>query len=114
VQPLIPAVWHERSSKYKQYCTTPLLSHLKRNKLRLHYDRRVLLACSQLWGNKNKTTSSKAAPPKRATVVPEPSLNVPLGLLAISGVSAFEGVTPLAVIAGVLGAFLAFQSTRVK
>uniref|UniRef100_A0A383VVU7 DUF3119 family protein n=1 Tax=Tetradesmus obliquus TaxID=3088 RepID=A0A383VVU7_TETOB len=67
-----------------------------------------------LWGNKNKTTSSKAAPPKRATVIPEPSLNVPLGLLAISGLSAYEGVTPLAVIAGILGVFLSIQSTRVK
>lgn len=71
-------------------------------------------ALLQLWGNKNKTASSKAAPPKRATVIPEPSLNVPLGLLAISGLSAYEGVTPLAVIAGILGVFLSIQSTRVK
>jgi hypothetical protein len=96
----------------KQYCAAPqsLAWHFQECKFRHDC---VHLAHLQLWG-KNKTTSSKAAPPKRATVVPDPSLNVPLGLLAISGVSAFEGVTPLAVIAGVLGAFLAFQSTRVK
>jgi hypothetical protein len=101
------------SAGTKQYCGTlqPLSPAPKNKKFWTVY---LLLACLQLWGNKNKTTSSKAAPPKRATIVPEPSLNVPLGLLAISGVSAFEGVTPLAVIAGVLGAFLAFQSTRVK
>lgn len=50
----------------------------------------------------------------RETVIPAPSFNVPLGLLAIAGVSAYEGVTPLAGLAGLLGAFLAFQATRVR
>ena len=43
-----------------------------------------------------------------------PPLNVPLGLLAISGVSAFEGSTPFAILTGILGVFLAVQSQRVK
>lgn len=50
----------------------------------------------------------------RPTVIPSPSFNVPLGLLAISGVSAYEGVTPLAALAGLLGVFLTIQATRVK
>ena len=50
----------------------------------------------------------------RPTVVPEPSFNVPLGLLAIAGVAGFEGATPLAGLAGLLGVFLAIQATRVK
>ena len=49
-----------------------------------------------------------------STVVPEPSFNVPLGLLAISGLSAYEGVTPLALLAGALGVLLTVQATRVK
>jgi hypothetical protein len=60
-------------------------------------------------GSKSGTTSSK-----RDTVIPEPSLNVPLGALALSGVSAFAGIKPLAWFAGILGVFLAFQSTRVR
>jgi hypothetical protein len=50
----------------------------------------------------------------RPTVVPAPSFNVPLGLLAISGFSAFEGATPFAVLTGLLGVFLTVQATRVK
>ena len=50
----------------------------------------------------------------RPTVIPTPSFNVPIGLAAISGLSFVEGATPLAVIAGLLGAFLAVQATRVK
>lgn len=51
---------------------------------------------------------------KQSMVVPEPSLNVPLGFLAVSGASAYAGVEPLAWFAGILGVFLAFQSTRVR
>lgn len=39
---------------------------------------------------------------------------MPLGALALSGVSAFAGIKPLAWFAGILGIFLAFQSTRVR
>lgn len=62
----------------------------------------------------NKSSKGSTTTTKRQTVVPEPSFNVPLGLLAISGFSAYEGVTPLAVLAGILGVFLTFQATRVK
>jgi hypothetical protein len=58
------------------------------------------------------TKGSKAVGTK--VVTPEPSLNLPLALLAISGASAAGGVKPLAVIAGILGVFLAIQSQRVK
>jgi hypothetical protein len=47
-------------------------------------------------------------------VVPEPAYNVPLGLLAISGAAAYEGVTPLAAIAALLGVFLTIQASRVQ
>lgn len=50
----------------------------------------------------------------RPTVVPAPSFNVPLGLLAIAGLSGYEGATPLAALAGLLGVFLSVQATRVK
>jgi hypothetical protein len=70
------------------------------------------VACPQLFSFGAK--KSKEAPTKRPTVVPSPSFNVPLGLLVISGLSAYEGVTPLAGIAGLLGVFLAIQATRVK
>lgn len=60
------------------------------------------------------TKGSRTSSSKRTTVVPEPSLNVPLGALALSGVSAFAGVEPLAWFTGILGVFLAFQSTRVR
>lgn len=68
----------------------------------------------------NFLPGAKKAAPKaparqvRPTVVPAPSFNVPLGLLAIAGVSGYEGATPLAVIAGLLGVFLSIQATRVK
>jgi hypothetical protein len=51
---------------------------------------------------------------KRELVIPQPSYSVPLGLLAISGAAAYEGVIPLAAIAGVLAAFLTIQASRVQ
>lgn len=39
---------------------------------------------------------------------------MPLGLLAIAGLSAYENIEPLGWIAGVLGIFLTIQATRVK
>lgn len=62
----------------------------------------------------NKSTKGSRTATQRQTVIPEPSFNVPLGLLAIAGFSAYEGVTPLAIIAGLLGGLLTFQATRVK
>ncbi|MEW5305889.1 MAG: hypothetical protein WDW36_008402 [Sanguina aurantia] len=57
----------------------------------------------------------------RPTVIPEPSFNVPIALLAISGVSLYTGIVgespvgvPFGVLSGVLGAFLTLQATRVK
>jgi len=48
------------------------------------------------------------------TVVPEPSYNIPAVLLAVAGLSAYQGATPVAAVTGILGAFLAFQASRVK
>jgi hypothetical protein len=63
---------------------------------------------------KGSRSASGTSSSKRTTVVPEPSLNVPLGALALSGVSAYAGIEPLAWFTGILGVFLAFQSTRVR
>jgi hypothetical protein len=62
--------------------------------------------CSQLGKGKSSV--------KRATIIPEPSYSVPLGLLAISGVSAYEHITPLAAVAGLLAVFLTIQASRVQ
>ncbi|GBF92640.1 hypothetical protein Rsub_05009 [Raphidocelis subcapitata] len=61
-----------------------------------------------------KAAKAPAKAPPRPTVIPSPSYNVPLGLLAISGLSAFEGATPLAALTGLLGIFLTIQAGRVK
>lgn len=47
-------------------------------------------------------------------IIPEPSYSVPLGLLAVSGFSIYEHITPLALITGILGVFLTIQATRIK
>lgn len=79
------------------------------------YATRPLRWCCQLFNFGGAKKTVKQAPKvTRPTVVPTPSFNVPLGLLAISGLSAYEGATPLAAIAGLLGVFLAIQATRVK
>ncbi|KAI8466473.1 MAG: hypothetical protein J3K34DRAFT_433776 [Monoraphidium minutum] len=78
---------------------------------------RTLVARPVALFNFGAKKAKAAAAPKRVarpTVVPSPSFNLPLGLLAISGLSAYEGVTPLAAISGLLGVFLAIQATRVK
>eukprot|EP00879_Flechtneria_rotunda_P030163 GHRR01032760.1.p1 GENE.GHRR01032760.1~~GHRR01032760.1.p1 ORF type:complete len:164 (+),score=44.61 GHRR01032760.1:626-1117(+) len=71
--------------------------------MRLHLH---VLSCPQ---GPNAATKRTAG-----TVIPEPSFNLPIGLLAIAGFSAYEGVEPLAWITGVLGVFLGIQATRVK
>ncbi|KAF8067261.1 ATJ10 [Scenedesmus sp. PABB004] len=77
--------------------------------------RRAALRPAALFGLGGKKAKAPApAPVKRPTVVPEPSFNLPLSLLAISAFSAYEGATPAAVLTGILGAFLALQATRVK
>jgi hypothetical protein len=68
----------------------------------------------QVINNKSAGSKSSTTTTKKGIVVPEPSFNVPLGLLSIAGLSAYEGIGPLAWIAGVLGVFLTFQATRVK
>ncbi|QDZ23748.1 DUF3119 domain-containing protein [Chloropicon primus] len=58
----------------------------------------------------------RASPDTReTTVIPEPSYNVPLGLVGLSGISAIglKSVT-LSGLFGVLGLFLLFQAQRVK
>lgn len=65
----------------------------------------------------NPFGKKKAPAPKRVvreTVIPEPALNLPAALVAISGLSAYEENLVLAAFTGVLAAFLAFQSTRVR
>jgi len=52
--------------------------------------------------------------PKRETVIPEPSYNIPITLLGLAGVSSFEGATPAAALFGLLGVFLTIQASRVK
>lgn len=63
-----------------------------------------------------KGNTKKAAPAKivRPTITPEPSFNVPFGLLAISGLSFYEGLWPIGGFAGILGAFLVLQATRIR
>lgn len=64
------------------------------------------------FGKKKEQAPPKPAP--RPTVIPSPSYNVPIGLLAIAGLSAVEGATPLAALTGLLGIFLTIQAGRVK
>ena len=49
------------------------------------------------------------AAPARTTFIPDPSFAIPGVLAAVTAVSAYEGVVPLAAVTGVLAAFLAFQ-----
>ncbi|DBB11602.1 TPA: hypothetical protein ACH3X3_006992 [Trebouxia sp. C0006] len=58
----------------------------------------------------------KAPPAKiaRETVIPEPSYSLPIGLAGIAGLSGLEGNLALAGVTGFLGAFLAFQASRVQ
>lgn len=56
----------------------------------------------------------KAPAPAAKTIVPEPSYSLPLALAGISAVSAASGSTIPSAIAAILGAFLAFQASRVK
>lgn len=65
-----------------------------------------------VFGNGAKKSAKKQ---KRETVIPEPSYSIPLTLLGGAGAShvAFSNDV-LAGLLGVLGAFLAFQASRVK
>jgi hypothetical protein len=56
--------------------------------------------------------AAKAA--KRETVIPAPSFNIPAVLLGTAGAAHLAGNDATAGVAGVLGAFLAFQATRVR
>jgi hypothetical protein len=68
----------------------------------------------QFFKNIGKAKAKAKTSVKRETIIPEPSYNVPLGLLAISGAAAYEHITPLAAFAGLLGVFLTIQASRVK
>lgn len=65
----------------------------------------------QLFGFKRPGAQKKA---KRETIIPAPSYNIPAVLLGTAGAAHFAGNDVLAGVAGVLGAFLAFQATRVR
>mmetsp|Transcript_13620 Transcript_13620/g.29179 ORF Transcript_13620/g.29179 Transcript_13620/m.29179 type:complete len:189 (+) Transcript_13620:65-631(+) len=56
----------------------------------------------------NKSKSS------REVVIPQPSYNLPLSLLAISGFEFYEGWTGVAAFTGILGVFLSIQASRVR
>ncbi len=51
---------------------------------------------------------------KRETLAPEPSFNLQLGLLALSGLSVYESNYVLGGFLGLLGVFLAIQATRIR
>ncbi|GAX83525.1 hypothetical protein CEUSTIGMA_g10950.t1 [Chlamydomonas eustigma] len=64
-----------------------------------------------LFGSK---PSRPVKPPPRPTVVPEPSFNIPISLVAISALEGYEGWTGLAAFTAVLGIFLSIQATRIR
>eukprot|EP01026_Neomeris_dumetosa_P034684 TRINITY_DN27826_c0_g1_i2.p3 TRINITY_DN27826_c0_g1~~TRINITY_DN27826_c0_g1_i2.p3 ORF type:complete len:193 (+),score=17.94 TRINITY_DN27826_c0_g1_i2:104-682(+) len=68
----------------------------------------------QLFGGSSKAESKGGSVKNRETVIPSPSYNIPLVLLALSGVGIYERVDALAWICGILGVFLAVQASRVK
>eukprot|EP00877_Chromochloris_zofingiensis_P014939 jgi/Chrzof1/969/Cz01g35070.t1 len=70
--------------------------------------------CCVICLSPQSSSTSKKSSTSTTTVVPDASFNLPLGLLAISGVSAYEHITTLAAISGALGVFLAAQATRVR
>jgi hypothetical protein len=51
---------------------------------------------------------------KRETITPEPSFNLQLGLLGLSGLSVYENNYILGGFLGFLGVFLAIQATRIR
>ncbi|GLC50312.1 hypothetical protein PLESTB_000365300 [Pleodorina starrii] len=51
---------------------------------------------------------------KRETITPEPSFNLQLGLLGLSGLSIYENNYVLGGFLGFLGVFLAIQATRIR
>ncbi|GAB4814022.1 hypothetical protein N2152v2_001068 [Parachlorella kessleri] len=58
---------------------------------------------------------SKPEPKKvRETVIPKPSYTLPTALLGIAGASHLANVDAVSWLAGILGAFLAFQASRVQ
>ncbi|CAL5220775.1 g2841 [Coccomyxa viridis] len=65
------------------------------------------IATQALFGGRKKTKPV-------TTVVPDPSYNIPLVLGGVTGLSALQGNLALAGLTGILGAFLAFQASRVK
>lgn len=51
---------------------------------------------------------------KRETIIPKPSYNIPAVLLGVAGASHLADVDAISYVTGILGAFLAFQASRVK
>jgi len=74
-------------------------------------DRRALRADSPRAG---RLVPSATRDTKREVVIPEPSYNVPLALVGLSGLSAVGGNLTLTGLFGVLGFFLLFQAQRVR
>ncbi|KAK9832598.1 hypothetical protein WJX81_002696 [Elliptochloris bilobata] len=50
----------------------------------------------------------------RRTIEPSPSYNIPIALLGIAALSAYEGNAVAAGLMGILGVFLAIQASRVR
>eukprot|EP00884_Botryococcus_braunii_P008115 jgi/Botrbrau1/17304/Bobra.0015s0057.1 len=102
-------------------CGPVTLSHVfqKRNKqhetktsfLKRNVHRHGAVLTTALFNLGKKT---KAPTPVRETIIPDPSYNIPIVLLGIAGLSAFEGNAVISGLTGVLGAFLAFQASRVR
>ncbi|GFR47179.1 hypothetical protein Agub_g8872 [Astrephomene gubernaculifera] len=61
-----------------------------------------------------KAKAKTAKTTKRATVAPEPSFNLQLGLLGLSGLSFYENNYGLGGFLGFLGIFLIYQATRIR
>ncbi|GIL75871.1 hypothetical protein Vretimale_5578 [Volvox reticuliferus] len=85
---------------------------------------RTVQACSQLVRPRLQRQSfsvqavlgraKQAKATKRETLTPEPSFNLQLGLLGLSGLSLYENNYILGGFLGFLGVFLAIQATRIR
>jgi len=62
----------------------------------------------------NKQVKATKAKIVRPTVIPEPSFNVPIALLAIGGLEIGLDAAPIGYFTALLGIFLTIQATRVR
>ncbi len=68
----------------------------------------------QLFGGMFGSTKKVEAKPKRPTVIPKPSFNLPIALLGLGSLELYEQWTGLGTFTALLGVFLTVQATRVK